>query len=122
VNWNLLTLMLGWKNTCAATLFDRNRISNLQRIARVERALAHGHPTTTGVIDDLTRIERRDGTDAVWHPGLTPRAIGLELRMLRNACYTLVVGLSLMRDYCLRNHQRRQVPLRITLSDHERRR
>jgi hypothetical protein len=60
VNWNLLTLTLGWKTTCAATLFGRNRISSLQRIARVEQALAHGHPTTTGIIDDLTRIEHRD--------------------------------------------------------------
>jgi hypothetical protein len=98
VNWNLLTLMVGWKTTCAATLFGRNRISSLQRIARVEHALAHGHPTTTGVIDDLTRIELRDGTHAVWHPGLAPQAIGLQLRMLRNASYTLVVGLSMMRD------------------------
>ena len=98
VNWSLLTLTLGWKPTCAATLFGRNRISNLQRIARVEQALAHGHPTTTGVIDDLTRIEHRDGRHAVWHPGLAPQVIGLELRMLRNACYTLVVGLSMMRD------------------------
>jgi hypothetical protein len=46
-----------------------NRISSLQRIARVEQALAHGHPTTTGIIDDLTRIEHRDGTHAVWHRG-----------------------------------------------------
>jgi len=98
VNWNLLTLTLGWKATCAATLFGRNRISSLQPIARVEHALAHGHPTTTGVIDDLARIELRDGTYAVWHPGLAPQTIGLELRMLRNACYTLVVGLSMMRD------------------------
>jgi hypothetical protein len=98
VNWNLLTLTLGWKTTCTATLFGRNRTSNLQRIARVERALAHGHSTTTGVIDDLTRIEHRDSTHAAWHPGLTPHAIGLQLRMLRNACYTLVVGLSMMRD------------------------
>lgn len=72
VNWNLLTLTLGWKPTCAATLFGRNRISNMQRIARVEQALAHGHPTTTGVIDGLTRIEHRDGRHAVWHPGLAP--------------------------------------------------
>jgi hypothetical protein len=45
-----------------------------------------------------TRIEHRDGTHAVWHAELTPNAIGLQLRMLRNACYTLVVGLSMMRD------------------------
>ncbi|QNI09788.1 hypothetical protein GAN17_25700 (plasmid) [Mycobacterium kubicae] len=87
VNWRLLTLMLGWKQSCSSTLFGRNRTTSLQRIARVERAVASGHATTTGVVDAL-----------VWHPGLAPKAINLERRMLRNACYTLVVGLSMMRD------------------------
>ncbi|MCK8642364.1 hypothetical protein [Mycobacterium colombiense] len=72
VNWNLLTLMLGWKTTSAATLFGRNRTSNLQRIACVEHALDHGHRTTTGVIDDLTRNEHRDGAYAAWHLGRPP--------------------------------------------------
>ncbi|MEV0712716.1 hypothetical protein [Nocardia aurea] len=98
VHWQLLTLMLGWKRSCAPTLFARNRTANLQRIARVEHAVTQGHPTTTGVIDDLARVEHPDGSRKGWHPGLAPRALGLERRMLRNACYTLVVGLSMMRD------------------------
>ncbi|RFZ10397.1 hypothetical protein DSM43518_02311 [Mycobacterium marinum] len=98
VNWRLLTLMLGWKPSCSSTLFGRNRTTSLQRIARVEHAVARGHSTTTGVVDDLTQVEHRDGVRMVWHPGLAPQAIGLERRMLRNACYTLVVGLSMMRD------------------------
>ena len=59
--------MLGWKTSCAATLFGRNRAANRHRIARVEHAVAAGHPTTTGVIDDLTRIEH---TQAHTLPGI----------------------------------------------------
>ena len=43
-------------------------------------------------------MQHGDGTSAPWHPGLAPRALGLERRMHRNACYVLVVGLSMMRD------------------------
>ncbi|KAF0957427.1 hypothetical protein [Rhodococcus sp. T7] len=98
VNWSLLTLMLGWDHSCGATIFGRNRTTGRQRIARVEDAVSSGHRTTTGVIDDLAQVQRGDGTSTPWHRGLAPRAIGLERRMLRNACYVLVVGLSMMRD------------------------
>ena len=43
-------------------------------------------------------MQRGDGTSSPWHPGFHPRALGLERRMLRNACYLLVVALSMMRD------------------------
>lgn len=46
----------------------------------------------------LAAVQHGDGTSAPWHPGLAPRALGLERRMHRNACYVLVVGLSMMRD------------------------
>ncbi len=98
VNWGLLTVMLGWKQSCTATVFARNRATGRERMARFDRAIANGHPTTTGVIDDLAVAGRGDGTTNAWHPGLAPRAIALELRMLRNACYVLVVALSMMRD------------------------
>lgn len=98
VNWALLGLMLGWAHSSTANAFARNRAAGLRRITRVEQAIAGGHPTTTGVVDDLVTIEHDDGATAPWHPGLSPRAIGLELRMLRNGCYLLVVGLSMMRD------------------------
>jgi len=98
MNWSLLTVMLGWRPSCTATLFCRNRAGGRERMARFDRAVANGHPTTTGVIDDLAVVDRGDGTTNAWHPGLSPRAIALELRMLRNACYVLVVALSMMRD------------------------
>jgi integrase len=98
VNWALLGLMLGWTRSTTANALSRRRGPGLRRIARIEQAIADGHPTTTGVIDDLAVIEHADGTTAPWHPGLSPRAIGLELRMLRNASYLIVIGLSMMRD------------------------
>lgn len=98
VNWALLGLMLGWTRSTTGNAFGRRRSTGLRRTARVEQAIADGHPTTTGVINDLAVIEHADGTAAPWHPGLSPRAIGVEVRMLRNACYLLVVGLSMMRD------------------------
>jgi hypothetical protein len=98
VNWNLLTLTLGWKTTCAATLFGRKpdfepathcprRAGPRTRAPNHDRHHRRPHPD---------RTPRRHTCRLA--PGLTPQAIGLQLRMLRNACYTLVVGLSMMRD------------------------
>lgn len=98
VHWSLLTLMLGVQRAYSPNGFGTGLPSGRQRIARVEHAVADGHRTTTGVIDDLAMIQHRDGTRAPWHTGLHPRALALERRMLRNACYLLVVALSMMRD------------------------
>jgi hypothetical protein len=91
-------LMLGSQRACSGNVFRRNTVTGRQRIARVKKAVVGGRPTTTGVIDGLAAVEHGDGTCAPWHPGLAPRALGLERHMLQNACYTLVVGLSMMRD------------------------
>jgi hypothetical protein len=98
VHWSLLAMMLGSEHSSRSNVFRRDLAAGRKRIARVEQALASGHPTTTGVIDGLAVVRRADGTSAPWHPGLDPRALGLERRMLRNACYVLVVDLSMMRD------------------------
>jgi len=63
VNWNLLTLMLGWKTSCASTIFGTRRAAGRRRRAQIEQAVADGHPATTGVIADLALIRRSDGTD-----------------------------------------------------------
>ena len=97
VHWSLLAMMLGSENSSRSGVFRRDLAAGRRRIARVEQALASGHPTTTGVIDGLAVVQHADGTSAPWHPGLDPRALGLERRMLRNACYVLVVALSMMR-------------------------
>ena len=98
VHWSLLTLMLGAERAYSPNGFRTGLASGRQRIARVEEAVASGHRTTTGVIDGLATVQHDDGTSTPWHPGLAPRALGLERRMLQNACYVLVVGLSMMRD------------------------
>ena len=98
VHWSLLALMLGYDDSSRSSVFPRSCAAGRRRIARVEDAVATGHPTTTGVIDGLAAVHHGDGTSAPWHPGLAPRALGLERRMLQNACYVLVVGLSMMRD------------------------
>lgn len=79
-------------------LFGRDAAAGRRRRELVTRALAAGHPTTTGVIDDLTEVTRPDGSTGPWHPGLDPFSIHREAMRLRNACFTLVVGLSMMRD------------------------
>ena len=98
VHWSLLTLMLGYDHSSRSSAFSRSCAAGRRRIARVEDAVATGHRTTTGVIDGLAPVQHGDGTSAPWHPGLAPRALGVERRMLQNACYVLVVGLSVMRD------------------------
>ena len=98
VHWSLLTLMLGVQRAYSPNGFGTGLPSGRHRIARVEQAVARGHRTTTGVIGDLAMIQHSEGTSAPWHPGLGPRALALERRMLRNACYVLVVALSMMRD------------------------
>ena len=98
VHWSLLTLMLGAERAYSPNGFRSGLASGRQRIARVEEAVASGHRTTTGVIDGLAVVQHADGTSSPWHAGLDPRALNLERRMLRNACYVLVVALSMMRD------------------------
>jgi hypothetical protein len=62
------------------------------------QAIASGHPTTTCLIDDLAEVRRLDGASGPWHSGLDADAIRRERTRLRDAAFTLVVGLSMMRD------------------------
>ena len=52
----------------------------------VKDAIAHGHTTTTGVVDGLTVINHATTPPRPGIPASHPRALGLERRMLRNAC------------------------------------
>lgn len=97
VNWSLLALQLGWGDGYTSS-FNRRTVAGHRRVAQVRQAIADGHPTTTGLLDDLVQVRRNDGTNGPWHGGLAPTAIRQERRMLRNACFVLAVGLSMMRD------------------------
>jgi integrase len=94
----LLTLLLGWRRGLQASTFGDRRAAGRRRVTQVRNAIAAGHRTTRGVIDDLAHVRRGDGTSGPWHSGLSPTAIRHERLMPRNACFVLVVGLSMMRD------------------------
>ncbi len=98
VNWSLLTLLLGMRSSHQTSIFDRRTAAGRRRMAQVENAITAGHPTTTGVIDDLSQVQYADRSSGPWHPGLSPSAIRHERLVLRNACFVLVAGLSMMRD------------------------
>ncbi len=97
VHWNLLNLMLGISEKAQAS-FTRHSPGARARRTMILDALAAGFPVTTGVISDLAQVTRPDGTTGPWHPGLTPRAVFRERVALRDACFTLVAALSMMRD------------------------
>jgi integrase len=97
VHWNLLNLMLGTGEKAQAS-FTRHSPGARARRTLILDALAAGFPVTTGVIGDLAQVTRPDGTTGPWHPGLTPRAVFRERVALRDACFTLVAALSMMRD------------------------
>lgn len=95
VHWSLLALHLGWSATSA---FDGETRAGRRRRTQILDAITAGHPTTTNLIDNLAQVRHSDGTNRPWHPGLGPFAVRFERRVLRNASFGLVVGLSMMRD------------------------
>jgi hypothetical protein len=97
-NWRALTLELGMTPSRCEAVFGIGRPDGRRRREAVMQAIAAGHPTTTGLIDDLAQARRPDGTSGPWHPGLDADAIRRERTHLRDAAFTLVVGLSMMRD------------------------
>jgi hypothetical protein len=82
VHWSLLALMLGSENSSRSNVFRRDLAAGRRRIARVEQALATGHPTTTGVIDGLAVVKHTDGASAPGIPGST-----LALSAWNAACF-----------------------------------
>ena len=55
-----------------SNVFRRGLAAGRQRIARVEKAVASGHPTTTGVIDGLAVINAATAPAPPGIPGSTP--------------------------------------------------
>lgn len=96
VNWGLLRLFIQADPRGSAFSSD-TRVGRLRQ-ERVLQALEAGHPTTTGLIDDLAQVTRADGTTGPWHPGLDPRALTTLVSRMRDAAFCLVVALSMMRD------------------------
>jgi hypothetical protein len=61
-------------------------------------AIAAGRARPGTLLDQITDVERPDGTRGPWHKGLDPTALGRECRALRAACFVLVAATSMMRD------------------------
>jgi hypothetical protein len=59
-HWSLLALILGYDHYSRSSAFPRGYAAGWRRIARVEDAVATGHPTTTGVIDGLATVQHDD--------------------------------------------------------------
>ncbi|MET9129651.1 integrase [Streptomyces antibioticus] len=99
VNWSLLALLLGYEQDRGHAVFSEaeGRIQR-QRRARVLEEAAKGRTTTQALAGELRQTARPDGSTGPWHPGIGPRALHHLKTVLRDAAFTLVVGLSMMRD------------------------
>ena len=71
VHWSLLALMLGSEHSSRSNVFRRTLAAGRRRIARVEEAVAAGHPTTTGVIDGLAASSTTTAPASPGIPGST---------------------------------------------------
>jgi len=108
VNMGMLCLLLGVQSRSgAAGLLREPRGVGVRRL--VEGALAAGRSTPGGLSDACAVVARPDGSSRSWHPGMGLAEVGRELIALRNACYTLVAGLSMMRDSEIREITRGSV-------------
>jgi hypothetical protein len=98
VNWHLMTLLLGYEGHRDTMLTNKQSTTSAGRRALIEDAVAAGRFTPHALTGELVQVTRPDGSTGPWHPGIGPRAL-IELKTaLRDAAFSLVVGLSMMRD------------------------
>ncbi|MEV7789671.1 integrase [Streptomyces sp. NPDC088106] len=97
VQWKLLTLLLGYESARVTALNGRGP-ARAHRRTLILDAVAHGRTTTHALTGELVHVARPDGTTGPWHPGLDQRMLFDTKTALRDAAFTLVVGLSMMRD------------------------
>ncbi|MFD6337927.1 integrase [Streptomyces sp. NPDC060131] len=98
VNWSLLMLLLGYERDRFVVFSDAYGPLHRQRRARVLEEVAKGRTTTQALAGEVVQTARPDGSTGPWHPGIGPRALKHLRTALRDAAFTLVVGLSMMRD------------------------
>ncbi|MEV6050685.1 hypothetical protein [Streptomyces sp. NPDC052107] len=96
VNWSLLNALLG-RHPRRFNFFPTDTKSGRARRRTVEE-LAETGRVQVGLLPRLAVVERTDGTRGPWHESLQPQQLHFEALALRNACYCLVVALSMMRD------------------------
>ncbi|MBT2398275.1 integrase [Streptomyces sp. ISL-100] len=98
VHWALLTLLLGYEAELYTAFSDIKSPKKLHRRTLVLDAVAEGRTTSHALTGELAQVVRPDGTTGPWHPGIGPQALLEAKTALRDAAFTLVVGLSMMRD------------------------
>jgi integrase len=98
VNWSLLMLLLGYERDRYVVFSEAYGPLHRQRRARVLEEVVKGRTTTQALAGEVVQTARQDGSTGPWHPGIGPRALKHLRTALRDAAFTLVVGLSMMRD------------------------
>ncbi|MCX4669634.1 hypothetical protein OG453_23610 [Streptomyces sp. NBC_01381] len=98
VNWSLLRLLSGTSPKAAALYLNAKRDPDNRARVMAVAASTPERCVLGGLGGRLRQIERQDESTGPWHRGLAPRTLGREITTLRDACYILVIGLSMMRD------------------------
>ncbi|MFC5956818.1 integrase [Streptomyces pratens] len=98
VQWKLLMLLLGYTTDSYAAINGLGRPGARRRRTLILNAVTEGRITTYALTGELVQVVRPDGSTGPWHPGLDQQALFEAKTALRDAAFTLVVGLSMMRD------------------------
>ncbi|MEU1379490.1 integrase [Streptomyces albidoflavus] len=98
VRWSLLMLLLGYEGDCSSAFLSGRSPARNRRRTLVLDAVAEGRITTHALSGELVQVTRSDGIAGPWHPGIDAHALFELKTALRDAAFTLVVGLSMMRD------------------------
>ncbi|MCT6776288.1 integrase [Streptomyces sp. CS7] len=98
VRWALLMLLLGYEGDCSSAFLSGGSPARNRRQALILDTVAEGRTTTHALSGELVQVTRPDGTTGPWHPGIDALALFELKTVLRDAAFTLVVGLSMMRD------------------------
>ncbi|MBT1103103.1 site-specific integrase [Streptomyces sp. Tu10] len=98
VQWKLLMLLLGYSSDSYAVINGLDRPGTRRRRVLILDAVSEGRITTHALTGELVQVVRPDGSTGPWHLGLDQRALFEAKKALRDAAFTLVVGLSMMRD------------------------
>ncbi|WP_328331413.1 MULTISPECIES: hypothetical protein [unclassified Streptomyces] len=98
-NWSVLAAMVGVAQP--TTVFPATAPHGRQLRAYVEELVAEGR-TQSGLLGDLTQVDRPDGTAGSWRRSLYPQRLWIEFTALRNAAPVFVTALSMMRDSAVR--------------------
>ncbi|MGW2696959.1 hypothetical protein [Streptomyces sp. NPDC001296] len=96
INWSQMNALVG-RDFRKYNFFEKQTKAGRERRRAVERVAESGR-TQIGLLPTLAQVERPDGSRGPWNESLQPQQLHFEALALRNACYCLVIALSMMRD------------------------